>query len=139
MSKPVNTTRLIFRLLIAFTIVSCIVAYQLNQIHQRQIQTNVLNGNFTKVQLQNGKVQLVPVFLAVHGHNYLMKTSNLGPFDKPMLLSVGSQFFANDRHWRAKYTITTIESDGVRIHFDADGNSPAAVRNSSGTVKLQWK
>jgi len=131
---------LLFALLVVVAIALPIVAYRLDQPHQREIQAKVLNGNFAKVQLQNGKVSMVPA-----ANRHLMRTltapiPRFNSFNPPMVLSVGSQFKASDRHWGATYTITRIEPDGVVIHFEASGGSSAtSIQSSAGNVKLGWK
>ncbi|WP_170065470.1 hypothetical protein [Abditibacterium utsteinense] len=131
--KLIKSILFLFGSIITAAIAFPILAYQLEQPHQREIQTKVLNGNFTKVQLQNGKI------LFVTDHPRLITTAGNQFFDKPVLLSIGSQFKASDPHWGAAYTITRIDLDGVVIHFDASGDVPSAVRRSSGNVKLAWK
>ena len=110
------------------------VSYWLDQPHQHEIQTTVLNRNFTSVKLQKGQVLLVPA-----PRRHLMRIGQLF-FDKPTLFPVGAQFRASDRHWGATYTIEAIKANGVVIGFDAEGGSSAtSVRRSVGTVELGWK
>ena len=135
MRKFVKFVLLIFGLFFVAAVAFPFVSHWLDQPHQREIQAKVLNGNCSKVQLQNGKVLLV---LSERRH-LLRSMDSRDPFIRSLLLSVGSQFKASDHHWGATYTVKSIDADGVNIYFEADGSSPAAVRSSSGTVKLAWK
>lgn len=140
MPRLIKFILLIFAVLVVASVAFPFAAYWLDQPHQREIQAKILIGNFDKVQLQNGKVLMVPA-----PNRHLMRTMTATTpgfnfFDTPMLLSVGSQFKASDRHWGTTYTITKIEPDGVVIHFEASsGSSATSVRSSAGNVKLGWK
>lgn len=134
MSKLAKLIWGIFGLLIIAAIALPMVAYQVELPRQREIQTNSLKRAFTKVSLQNGKVLFVP-----HRRAAFIRTIDRRPFNKPMLFSVNSQFRAMDNHFGVTYTITSIEPDGVVIHFDASGSPPSTIRRSSGTVKVPWK
>ena len=60
MSKFVKYVMLVFGLLIIAAIAFPMVAYQLEQPHQRKIQTEILRGQFAKVPRQNDKVLFSP-------------------------------------------------------------------------------
>ncbi|BCM92406.1 hypothetical protein IAD21_04285 [Abditibacteriota bacterium] len=128
-----NLVLCLLGLLVVFAVVPPFVIYWMAQPHQREIQQKVLEFNLSKVSASGGKVSLV-------ARRSLLRTAN-GDFlmRKPMLFSIGSQFKASDRHWGATYTISSIDSDGITITYNAAGGPPSSVRSSSGTIKLLYK
>ncbi|MDQ3813559.1 MAG: hypothetical protein M3347_06365 [Armatimonadota bacterium] len=130
-----NLILLFFALFVAAAGLYPAASRWLDQPRQREIQERGLEARFSKVQLQNGKVLLV-----VGEHRQAVRSMDSdSPFVRSLLLSVGSQFRASDRHWGATYTIKSIDAGGVNIYFEADGAPPSSVRPSRGTIKLRWK
>jgi len=84
-----------------------------------------LNLRFSSVKLQNGRIVMTP------------KTNFFPSFDvqTPKVLSAGDTFEYSDQHSHGTYSITGVESDGITVQYNHEGNSG----RWSGTVKIAWK
>ncbi|MDF2440327.1 MAG: hypothetical protein JWN98_1311 [Abditibacteriota bacterium] len=76
-------------------------------------QQKFLNRRFSSVKLQSGRIVMTP------------KTHFHPSFDvqTPKALSVGDTFEYSDRHWHGIYRITGLESDGITVQYNYEGNS----------------
>ena len=91
----------------------------------------VLNARLVSIQPQGNKVLFVPK----HRYAFRLGAQTSTYMDKPALLTPGTLFSIDERHWGARYRIATIEADGVNIEYDYSGSKARA----TGTVKLAWK
>jgi len=122
-------------------VVALYIAYRRNiHVEQKELRRQSLDALFSKVQRKNDKALLVPK-TRWEWKGYTLNHGGGRSFDTPSLLSAGSVFSQNDRHYHIVYTVQKIDDDGVTLYFKADGGPPSlvTVRRSLGTVLLPWK